>query len=509
MKSTGETMAIGRTFEESLMKALRSSEYKPAIEWDTVDDEELIDKYLKKPTPDRVYAMLEALYRGHSIEKVSEVTGIHEWYVERYARISKSVKLEIENPIVEMATMGFTNHEIQAMASGKYLDVQSSWLPIESEWNKIKDKKWDVDLIEKVVPGRTYKQVDTCAGEFRATTPYYYSSRKPEWFSGPYEGDAAAGELRVDQEIDSIVVVGGGPIRIGQGVEFDYCAVHAIQSLREEGIETHVVNNNPETVSTDYDTSDGLFFEPITAEEVADVIEATGSMGVMLQFGGQTSVNIAGPLQMEIERRKLDCKIMGTSVESIDLAEDRDRFNDLMERLGILQPVGGKAASEDEAISLANEIGYPVLMRPSYVLGGRAMQIVEDDIELKKYLKEAVRVSPDNAVLIDQFLSNAIELDVDAVSDGENVFIGGIMEHVESAGVHSGDSACMIPPVNLDKSMLKEVRRVTEEIALALNIIGLLNIQLAVKNEEIYVLEANPRASRTVPFVSKLSLIHI
>ncbi|MFL2521457.1 MAG: carbamoyl-phosphate synthase large subunit [Halobacteriales archaeon] len=509
MKSTGETMAIGRTFEESLMKAMRSSEYKPAVDWDTVEDEELIEEYLKRATPDRLYAMLEALYRGHSIDKVSEVTGIHKWYVERYARISNSAKLEMENSIVETATMGFTNHEIQAIATGEYSDVQSSWLPVESEWNKVQGKRWDIDSIEKVVPGRTYKQVDTCAGEFRATTPYYYSSRKPEWFSGPYEGDAAAGELRVNQEAESIVVVGGGPIRIGQGVEFDYCAVHAIQSLREEGIETHVVNNNPETVSTDYDTSDGLFFEPITAEEVADVIEATGSKGVMLQFGGQTSVNIAGPLQREIERREIDCKIMGTSVDSIDLAEDRDRFNNLMGSLEVLQPVGGKATDEEGALVLANTIGYPVLMRPSYVLGGRAMQIVENDTELKKYLKEAVRVSPDNAVLIDQFLSNAIELDVDAVSDGTEILIGGIMEHVESAGVHSGDSACMIPPVNLDKETLREVREITEKIAQALKIVGLLNIQLAIKNGEIYVLEANPRASRTVPFVSKATGVPI
>ena len=509
MKSTGETMAIGRTFEESLMKALRSSEYKPAVEWDTVDDEELIKEYLEKATPDRVYAMLEALYRGHSIDKVSEVTGIHRWYVERYARISNSARLEMEDSIVETATMGFTNHEIQAIAIGEYSDVQSSWLPVESEWNKGKGKRWDIDSIEKIVPGRTYKQVDTCAGEFKAATPYYYSSRKPRWFSGPYEGDAAAGELRVNQEVESIVVVGGGPIRIGQGVEFDYCAVHAIQALREEGIETHVINNNPETVSTDYDTSDGLFFEPITAEEVADVIEATGSRGVMLQFGGQTSVNIAGPLQREIERRKIDCKIMGTSVESIDLAEDRDRFNNLMENLEILQPVGGKAADEEEALLLANTIGYPVLMRPSYVLGGRAMQIVENDTDLKKYLKEAVRVSPDNAVLIDQFLSNAIELDVDAVSDGTEILIGGIMEHVESAGVHSGDSACMIPPVNLDNETLRKVRKITEQIAQALDIVGLLNIQLAIKNGEIYVLEANPRASRTVPFVSKATGVPI
>jgi carbamoyl-phosphate synthase large subunit len=306
-----------------------------------------------------------------------------------------------------------------------------------------------------------------------------------------------------------VVVVGGGPIRIGQGVEFDYCSVHAVQALREMGIDAHVVNNNPETVSTDYDTSDGLFFEPITAEEVADVIEAADADGVMVQFGGQTSVNIGHPLKSEIDRRGLDCEILGTSVDAMDLAEDRDRFNRLMDDLGILQPEGGSATSEAEALDLANQLGYPVLVRPSYVLGGRAMQVVYSDEDLEEYIEEAVRVSPDKPILIDEFLADAIELDVDAVSDGERAIIGGVMEHVESAGVHSGDSACMIPPRALDEATMGRVREVTEDIATALDTVGLLNVQLAVKDGEVYVLEANPRSSRTVPFVSKATGVPI
>lgn len=314
--------------------------------------------------------------------------------------------------------------------------------------------------------------------------------------------------------MESVVVVGGGPIRIGQGVEFDYCSVHAVQALRDMGIDAHVVNNNPETVSTDYDTSDGLFFEPITAEEVADVIEAIDADGVMLQFGGQTSVNIGHPLESELDRRGVDCEILGTTIDAMDLAEDRDRFNRLMDDLGILQPEGGSATSEEEALDLANDLGYPVLVRPSYVLGGRAMEIVHSDADLKEYIEEAVRVSPDKPILIDEFLADGVELDVDAVSDGEDVLIGGVMEHVETAGVHSGDSACMIPPRSLDDETMARVREVTEDIASALDTVGLMNVQLAVKRNEdgsndVYVLEANPRSSRTVPFVSKATGVPI
>ncbi|MFD1599324.1 carbamoyl-phosphate synthase large subunit [Halobellus rarus] len=485
MKSTGEAMAIGRTFEESMLKAIRSTEYEPATDVEAVSDEVLETELLERPTPDRTYAIFEAFDRGYSVEDVQELTGIKEWYLERYQRVSEAMDAAQEGDFTTAATAGVTNAEIAASTGAT------------------------VSEIETDVPGRTYKQVDTCAGEFAAQTPYYYSSRKPEFYSGPYEGDAAAGELRVDRDVESVVVVGGGPIRIGQGVEFDYCSVHAVQALREMGIDAHVVNNNPETVSTDYDTSDGLFFEPITAEEVADVVEAADADGVMVQFGGQTSVNIGHPLKSEIDRRGLDCEILGTSVDAMDLAEDRDRFNRLMDDLGILQPEGGSATSEREALDLANEIGYPVLVRPSYVLGGRAMQVVHSDEELKEYIEEAVRVSPDKPILIDQFLADAIELDVDAVSDGERAIIGGVMEHVESAGVHSGDSACMIPPRSLDNETLARVREVTEDIATALDTVGLLNVQLAVKDGEVYVLEANPRSSRTVPFVSKATDVPI
>jgi len=485
MKSTGEAMAIGRTFEESLLKALRSSEYEPDVDWAELSDAELEEQYLERPSPDRPYAMFEAFERGYTVEEVQELTGIFEWYTERYKRIADSTLAAQEGDFTEAAIAGHTNATIASAAGA------------------------EVDTVETDVPGRTYKQVDTCAGEFEAETPYYYSARKSEFESGPLLGDAAAGELEVDRDIESVIVVGGGPIRIGQGVEFDYCSVHAVRALRELGIDAYVVNNNPETVSTDYDTSDGLFFEPITAEEVADVAEATGADGVMVQFGGQTSVNIGEPLEDELERRGLDCEVMGTSVEAMDLAEDRDRFNALMDELGISQPDGGTAFSKEEALELAHDIGYPVLVRPSYVLGGRAMDVVYNDDELETYIEEAVRVSPDKPILVDDFLEDAIELDVDAVSDGRNVIIGGIMEHVETAGVHSGDSACMIPPRSLDEETLERVREVTEDIAEALKTKGLLNVQLAVRDGEVYVLEANPRSSRTVPFVSKATGVPI
>ncbi|WP_455447874.1 carbamoyl-phosphate synthase large subunit [Natrinema thermotolerans] len=485
MKSTGEAMAIGRSFEESLLKALRSSEYEPDVDWEEVSDAELEEQYLERPSPDRPYAMFEAFERGYTVDEVVDLTGIFEWYTERYKNIADSTLAAQEGDFTEAAIAGHTNATIASAAGA------------------------DVDTVETEVPGRTYKQVDTCAGEFEAETPYYYSARKSEFESGPLLGDAAAGELEVDRDIESVIVVGGGPIRIGQGVEFDYCSVHAVRALRELGIDAYVVNNNPETVSTDYDTSDGLFFEPITAEEVADVAEATGADGVMVQFGGQTSVNIGEPLEDELNRRDLDCEVMGTSVEAMDLAEDRDRFNLLMEEMGISQPDGGTAFSEEEALELAHDIGYPVLVRPSYVLGGRAMDVVYNDDELETYIEEAVRVAPDKPILVDDFLEDAVELDVDAVSDGRNVIIGGIMEHVESAGVHSGDSACMIPPRSLEEDTLERVREVTEDIAEALKTKGLLNVQLAVRDGEVYVLEANPRSSRTVPFVSKATGVPI
>ncbi|MFB6172821.1 MAG: carbamoyl-phosphate synthase large subunit, partial [Haloarculaceae archaeon] len=483
MKSTGEAMSIGRTFEESLLKALRSSEYDPAVDWVDVDDDELERDYLERPTPDRPYAMFEAFQRGYSVDDVVELTDIRRWYVERYAKIAHASDAAAEGDLASPAELGYTNQAVADLANDGGHPVS-------------------VGDVEESATDRSFKQVDTCAGEFAASTPYYYSAREPET-------NVARNEVKVDPDAESVVVVGGGPIRIGQGVEFDYCAVHAIRGLREAGVDAHVVNNNPETVSTDYDTSDGLFFEPITAEEVADVVEETGADGVMVQFGGQTSVNIGDPLEAELDRRGLDCDILGTSVDAMDLAEDRDRFNALMDDLGIAQPEGGSATSLDEALDLAHDIGYPVLVRPSYVLGGRAMDVVYNDDDLRHYIEEAVRVSPDKPILVDEFLEGAVELDVDAVSDGEDVLIGGIMEHVESAGVHSGDSACMIPPRSLGRDVNRRVREVVEDLARALDTVGLLNVQLAVKDEEVFVLEANPRSSRTVPFVSKATGVPI
>ncbi len=523
MKSTGEAMAIGRTFEESLLKALRSSEYDPAVDWTTVDDEALVEDYLRRPTPDRPYAMFEAFERGLSVDEVVEHTCIREWYVERYRRIAAAAAAAADGEFRPAADAGFTDQEVAALAGGEFTDTHASWLPAGlASSAPDDDARADggtatVEDVEAATPSRTFKQVDTCAGEFRASTPYYYSAREPPTGRG-------AGEVQVDRDVESVVVVGGGPIRIGQGVEFDYCAVHAVRALEELGVDAHVVNNNPETVSTDYDTSDGLFFEPVTAEEIADVVAETDADGVMVQFGGQTSVNVGEPLERELARRDLDCEVLGTSVEAMDLAEDRDRFNALMAERGIAQPEGGAATSRSEALDLAHDIGYPVLVRPSYVLGGRAMDVVYADEELERYIEEAVRVSPDKPILVDDFLADAVELDVDAVADGEDVLIGGVMEHVEAAGVHSGDSACMIPPRSLAEDTLARVREVTEDIARALDTEGLLNVQLAVRDESearsapetsgdpastVYVLEANPRSSRTVPFVSKATGVPI
>ncbi|MCL7417123.1 MAG: carbamoyl-phosphate synthase large subunit, partial [Halalkalicoccus sp.] len=460
------------------------------VEWDDLSNEELEAEYLETPSPDRPYGMFEAFSRGYSVEEVCELTGIYEWYVERYENVARAASAAQNGDFADAAEIGFTNAQVAAGIDAS----EASTIP-QADGGAI-------DAVEGSAPERDFKQVDTCAGEFAASTPYYYSARA--------RGDRLGrDEVQVDTDVESVVIVGGGPIRIGQGVEFDYCTVHAVQALRQNGIEAHVVNNNPETVSTDYDTSDGLFFEPITAEEVADVIEATGADGAMIQFGGQTSVDIGEPLEQEIERRGLDCEVLGTTVDAMDLAEDRDRFNQLMDELGIAQPEGGTATSEAEALDLAHEIGYPVLVRPSYVLGGRAMEVVGSDAELKEYIEEAVRVAPDKPILVDKFLEGGVELDVDAVSDGERVLIGGIMEHVESAGVHSGDSACMIPPRWLEADAMGRIREVTEEIARALDTVGLLNVQLAVYKGEVYVLEANPRSSRTVPFVSKATGVPI
>jgi carbamoyl-phosphate synthase large subunit len=477
MKSTGEVMAIGRSYEESLMKAVRSldidKDFGYAGKYTAWTDEE-IKNLLENPTDERLFAIYQALKRGITPEEISAITGIEPYFL---YRIENIVSMEVEikkglNPetLRKAKRTGFTDEQIAAIV-GKSRE-------------EITDMRLDLGIIP------TFKMVDTCAAEFEAKTPYYYSSYDTEC------------EL-VPSERKKVLILGSGPIRIGQGIEFDYCTVHAVMALREQGIEAHIINNNPETVSTDYDTSDKLFFEPVTLEDVMNIIEKEQPYGLLVQFGGQTAINLAMPLEKEIARRGLKTRILGTTPESIDLAEDRERFNALMSQLNIPQPNAGIAYSPAEAKAVAARIGYPVLVRPSYVLGGRAMEIVYDEAGLEVYMREAVRVSHEHPVLIDDFLQNAVEIDVDAVCDGTDVLIGAIMEHIEEAGIHSGDSACMIPPQTLPGVVLEVVRDYVRKIALGLNVVGIVNLQMAYKDGTVYVLEANPRSSRTIPFVSK------
>jgi carbamoyl-phosphate synthase large subunit len=477
MKSTGEVMAIGRSYEESLMKAVRSldidKDFGYAGKYSTWTDEE-VKSLLKFPTDDRLFAIYQALKRGMTSEEISRHTGIEPYFL---YRIENIIAMEHEihkdlNPetLRKAKRTGFTDEQIARITG------------------KTREEITDLRISLGIIP--TYKMVDTCAAEFEAKTPYYYSSYDTEC------------ELKPSDR-KKVLILGSGPIRIGQGIEFDYCTVHAVMALREQGIEAHIVNNNPETVSTDYDTSDKLFFEPVTLEDVMNILEKEQHYGVMVQFGGQTAINLAIPLEKEIARRGLKTKILGTSPDSIDLAEDRERFNKLMQDLNIPQPNAGIAFSPAEAKTVAARIGYPVLVRPSYVLGGRAMEIVYDESGLEVYMREAVRVSHEHPVLIDDFLQNAVEIDVDAVCDGTDVLIGAIMEHIEEAGIHSGDSACMIPPQTLPGVVLEVVRDYVRRIALALQVKGIVNLQMAFKDGTVYILEANPRSSRTIPFVSK------
>ncbi|MGB7570469.1 MAG: carbamoyl-phosphate synthase large subunit [Methanothrix sp.] len=477
MKSTGEVMAIGRSYEESLLKAIRSLDIDKELgysgkyaEW---TDEELRG-LLAEPTDERIFAIYVALKRGISAEEISEITGIQPYFLYRMENIlamENEIKAALNPEVLRKAKRtGFTDEQIARLTG------------------KSREEITDMRISLGIIP--TYKMVDTCAAEFAARTPYYYST---------YDTQC---EL-VPSSRKKVLILGSGPIRIGQGIEFDYCTVHAVMALREQGIEAHIVNNNPETVSTDYDTSDKLFFEPVTLEDVMNIIEKEQPYGVLVQFGGQTAINLAIPLEKEIARRGLQTKILGTSPDSIDLAEDRERFNALMNRLNIPQPQAGIAYSPDEAKAVAAKIGYPVLVRPSYVLGGRAMEIVYDEVGLEVYMREAVRVSREHPVLIDDFLQDAVEIDVDAVCDGKDVLIGAIMEHIEEAGIHSGDSACMIPPQTLPGVVLEVVRDYVRKIALGLNVVGIVNLQMAYKDGTVYVLEANPRSSRTIPFVSK------
>ncbi len=480
MKSVGEVMAIGRTFEEALQKALRSLEIgRYGLGSDGKDKQPSREEIVKKlvtPNPDRVFYIRYALMNGFSVDEVAKLTKIDRWFISKIKNIidvemelreaAKKYSIdEVPKELLKKAkTYGFSDYQIAKIFGVSERDVR-----------RARKKKGVV---------ATFKMVDTCAAEFEAKTPYYYSTYEEE-------NDA------VPTKRKKIMILGSGPNRIGQGIEFDYCCVHAVKSLREEGYETIMVNNNPETVSTDYDTSDRLYFEPITHEDVMNIYENEKPEGVLVQFGGQTPLNIAKDLE------ESGAKILGTSVDSIDIAEDRKRFSEICKKLGIPQPENGIAFSVEEAKEVARKIGYPVLVRPSYVLGGRAMEIVYDEETLERYIKEAIEVSPEKPILIDKFLEDAIEVEVDAVCDGEDVLIGGIMEHIEEAGVHSGDSACVLPPQSLSKEVIDKIIEYTRKLALELKVVGLINVQYAVKDNEVYVLEANPRASRTVPFVSK------
>ncbi len=469
MKSTGEVMAIGRTFEESLQKAIRSLDIKRfgicADGRKEEKDLEVIKKNLTVPTDKRIFYIHDGLKAGMSIGEINSLTAINPFFLEKIAGIKefehrvRSLGLKGEE-IVTAKRMGFSDRQLANMLGKTELEVRA------------------------MHKGPAYKMVDTCAAEFEAKTPYYYSSYEPN-------DEVPVAERR------KILLIGSGPIRIAQGIEFDYCCVHGVLALREEGIEAIIINNNPETVSTDYDTSDKLYFEPLTFEDVMNVVEKEKVEGVIVQFGGQTSLNLAMPLS------KAGVKIIGTSPDDIDKAEDRERFTQVLNKLGIPQAAYGTGFSVEEAKEIASRIGFPVLVRPSYVLGGRAMEIVYDESHLEEYVSNAIEVSEDHPILVDKFLTKAIEVDVDAVSDGKDVFIGGIMEHIEHAGIHSGDSACVLPPQTLKKKVLGRIKEYTTAIAKELNVVGLLNIQYAIKGNTVYVLEANPRASRTVPYVSK------
>lgn len=469
MKSVGEAMAIGRTFKESLQKALRSLE---TGRWGFGFDE----KSPKNPSHDEIYRMLAvpnaerifwiqtAFLHGFTLDEIHDITRIDPWFLSQLEELVDAGKRLAELPLKQAKKLGFSDRQI-ALATGRTEDeIRSS------------------RKSQGIVP--TYRLVDTCAAEFEAYTPYYYSCYGDE------------NEARPSAK-KKIMILGGGPNRIGQGIEFDYCCVHAAFALKELGYETIMVNSNPETVSTDYDTSDKLYFEPLTLEDVLNICDQEKPDGVIVQFGGQTPLNLASALERH------GVPIIGTSPKSIELAEDRKFFSALLDRLNLKQAEAGTATNVAEALEAANRIGYPVLVRPSFVLGGRAMMIVYDDAELTRYMTEAVDASPERPVLVDRFLENAVEIDVDVISDGHHSVVGAIMQHVEPAGIHSGDSACMIPAAGISMRMHKEIMRAARELARELEVRGLMNIQFAVKEEQLYVIEVNPRASRTVPFVSK------
>ena len=477
MKATGEVMALGRTIEEAIFKAVRSIETgRIGLEPGAWSEAELVSE-LVEPTDNRLFAIAEALRRGYQVATIADLTKWDTFFINKIVNLveaeSRLRKSGLDDKVLlrRLKQLGFPDAYIASLLETDELTVRAK------------------RLTAGINP--TYKMVDTCAAEFEARTPYFYST---------YETECEA----VPKDRKKVLIVGGGPIRIGQGIEFDYCCVHGVLALREQGIEAIVINNNPETVSTDYDVSSRLYFEPLIFEDVMNVIERENPDGVILQFGGQTPINLAVSLQEALSKRPdLKTRILGTPPDMIDMAEDRRRFEAALRQFNIPQAQAGTGYSFAEVEDLANRIGYPVLVRPSYVLGGRGMEIVYNEKDLEFYMQHAVRVSPRHPVLVDKYFSNATEIDVDAVCDGQDIFIGAIMEHIEEAGVHSGDSACVIPPQTLPPEILEEIRRITRQVALFLKTVGLINIQLAVKDGVVYILEANPRASRTIPYVSK------
>jgi carbamoyl-phosphate synthase large subunit len=492
MKSVGEAMAIGRTFQESFQKALRSLETGRAG-WGCDKAEKLpsleqIRAGLRTPNPERIFTVRHALQMGMTVEEIYELTNIDPWFLDKFEQLLETEKLLKRTPLKQI-----TQEQMWDIKRQGFSDRQIAFATKTTE-DEVRAYRKSLG----VVP--VYKLVDTCAAEFEAFTPYYYST---------YEEESEV----VPSDRRKVMILGGGPNRIGQGIEFDYCCCHASFALREQDFETIMVNSNPETVSTDYDTSDRLYFEPLTKEDVLNIIETEQPEGVIIQFGGQTPLKLAVPLQDFLSRpdiqESLPTRIWGTSPDSIDIAEDRERFEKILPKLGIKQPPNGTARSYEEALDVAKRIGYPVVVRPSYVLGGRAMEIVYSDLELERYMTFAVQVEPDHPILIDKFLENAVEVDVDAIADHTGqVVIGGIMEHIEQAGIHSGDSACSLPTVSLPPTVLAKIRSWTVQLAQELKVVGLMNIQYAVAglqgyDPQVYILEANPRASRTVPYVSK------
>ena len=486
MKSVGEVMAIGRTFQESLQKALRGLEtgshgLEPKLDLNAPETREELKKALGVPGPERIWYIADAFRAGWSMEDVFESTKIDPWFLVQIANL-----VDEENSLALGGLELLDADRLRCLKRDGFSDKRLAEL-LRVEEGLVRERRHELGIRP------VFKRVDSCAAEFAASTAYMYSTYEEECEANP-------------SEREKIIVLGGGPNRIGQGIEFDYCCVQAALALREDGYETIMVNCNPETVSTDYDTSDRLYFEPLTLEDVLEIIHLEQPKGVIVQYGGQT------PLKLARDLAAAGAPIIGTSPDSIDLAEDRERFQQLLQALNLRQPPNRTARDEAEALSLADEIGYPLVVRPSYVLGGRAMEIVHRREELERYMREAVKVSNQSPVLLDYFLNDAIEVDVDAISDGEHVLIGGIMEHIEQAGIHSGDSACSLPPYSLSPMLQDQLREQMMSMARALNVVGLMNAQFAIQGQTVFVLEVNPRASRTVPFVSKatgLSLARI